>query len=109
MPEKRRVSNGRRGREELMPDGETALAQWLERFAAALEAPDDFDWSELFAEECWWRDLVAFTWNILTLEGRAAIAEMAAAQAGAIGAHGFALDDPGLPLTDANQRWFTFA
>ncbi|HEY6817601.1 MAG TPA: NAD(P)/FAD-dependent oxidoreductase [Croceibacterium sp.] len=91
-----------------MPDGETALAQWLGRFADALAAPGGADWSALFAEECWWRDLVAFTWNIVTLEGVEAIAQMAAVQAGAIGAHGFALDDPALPLTDDNQGWFTF-
>ena len=30
----------------------------------------------LFTEDCYWRDLIAFTWNIKTLEGRAAIAEM---------------------------------
>jgi putative flavoprotein involved in K+ transport len=92
-----------------MPDGETALASWLERFATALAAPRSADWSELFAEECWWRDLLAMTWNIVTLEGPGAIADMAAAQAAAIGAHHFALDDPALPLTDANQGWFTFA
>lgn len=91
-----------------MPDGETALAAWLDRFAAALAAPSTSDWSALFAEECWWRDLVAFTWNIVTLEGAEAIARMAVTQAEAIGAHGFALDDPTLPLTDATQGWFRF-
>jgi putative flavoprotein involved in K+ transport len=49
------------------------------------------------------------TWNIVTLEGVEAIASMAAAQAGAIAAHGFTLDDPDLPLSDASQGWFTFA
>jgi putative flavoprotein involved in K+ transport len=92
-----------------MPDGQTALADWLRRFEQALAAADTADWSALFADECWWRDLVAFTWNIVTLEGAEAIARMAVAQASAIGAHGFALDDPGLPLSDENQGWFTFA
>jgi putative flavoprotein involved in K+ transport len=91
-----------------MPDGETAFAAWLDRFAGALTAPGTADWSALFAEECWWRDLVAFTWTIVTLEGASAIADMAATQAEAIGAHGFAPDDPALPLTDENQGWFTF-
>ena len=30
----------------------------------------------LFTEDCFWRDLVAFTWNIKTLEGCAAISAM---------------------------------
>ena len=33
----------------------------------------------LFAEECYWRDLVAFTWNIVTMESRDEIREMLAA------------------------------
>jgi len=91
-----------------MGEHQETLADWLRGFAQALDAPGTADWPTLFAEECWWRDLVAFTWNIVTLEGLDAIAGMAAAQAGAIGAHGFALDDSDLPLTDANQGWFTF-
>ncbi|MES1955965.1 NAD(P)/FAD-dependent oxidoreductase [Salinisphaera hydrothermalis] len=31
---------------------------------------------ELFAEDCYWRDLVAFTWNIKTVEGKAQIRDM---------------------------------
>ena len=91
-----------------MANGNGALADWLGRFAAALDAPASSDWSALFAEECWWRDLVAFTWNIVTLEGVDAIAAMAARQAMAIGAHAFALEDRELPLTDETQGWFTF-
>ena len=31
---------------------------------------------ELFADDCYWRDFLAFTWNIKTMEGRAAIEDM---------------------------------
>ncbi len=91
-----------------MTDRLGSVGEWLAGFERALAAPDDADWSTLFADECWWRDLVAFTWNIVTLERADAIARMATAQAAAIGAHGFALDDPALPLTDESQGWFTF-
>jgi putative flavoprotein involved in K+ transport len=84
------------------------VAGWLKRLEAALAAPAGADWSALFGEECYWRDLVAFTWNIITLEGRDAIAAMARQQAAAIAASGFAPDDPSLPMTDAAQGWFTF-
>ena len=51
--------------------------QWLGRFCAALGRGDVPAVTALFAaEECFWRDLAAWTWNIKTLEGRAAIAEM---------------------------------
>jgi putative flavoprotein involved in K+ transport len=58
------------------------VLEWLARFEAALAAPARADWSTLFGEECYWRDLLAFTWNIVTLEGRDAIAAMAGEQAG---------------------------
>jgi putative flavoprotein involved in K+ transport len=75
---------------------------------AALAAPASADWNALFSDECYWRDFLAFTWNIVTLEGRDAIAAMARKQAPLIGVCGFAPDDPALPMTDATQGWFTF-
>lgn len=50
--------------------------EWLAEFASALKRSDIEGVSSLFAEECYWRDLVAFTWNIATLESRSAIADM---------------------------------
>jgi putative flavoprotein involved in K+ transport len=50
--------------------------QWLSRFGDALTRGDAGGAAELFAEECFWRDLVAFTWNIKTVEGRAGVTEM---------------------------------
>jgi putative flavoprotein involved in K+ transport len=59
---------------------ETAVAtnveQWLEGFGEALERGDAAAAAERFAEDGFWRDLVAFTWNIRTLEGRDAIRDM---------------------------------
>ena len=49
---------------------------WLETFADALERRDTVAVADLFGEECYWRDLVAFTWNIKTVEGRDAVAAM---------------------------------
>lgn len=84
------------------------VADWVQRFAAALSRPDPAGLAALFADECYWRDLLAFTWNIVTLEGRGEISAMARAQAPAIGAHAFSLDDPSLPMTDQDQGWFRF-
>jgi len=91
-----------------MMGNEGAVARWIDDFAKALDRPGEAAWDALFAPECYWRDFLAFSWNIVTLEGALAIAAMAEEQAGAIAATGFALDDPALPMTDETQGWFTF-
>jgi putative flavoprotein involved in K+ transport len=85
------------------------MLAWLARLEAALAAPASTDWRQVFGEECYWRDLLAFTWNIVTLEGRDAIAAMVRDHAYVIGAKGFAPDDASLPMTDETQGWFTFS
>ncbi|PZP24630.1 NAD(P)/FAD-dependent oxidoreductase [Pseudomonas kuykendallii] len=52
------------------------LAAWIETLAARLAARDIDGALELFADDCHWRDLVLFSWNLVTLEGKAAIREM---------------------------------
>jgi putative flavoprotein involved in K+ transport len=51
-------------------------AAWLRRFADALAAGDVAAALSLFAGDCYWRDFVAFTWNVKTLEGKPQIAAM---------------------------------
>jgi putative flavoprotein involved in K+ transport len=50
--------------------------QWLSSFDAALSAGDSERAAELFHDESFWRDLVAFTWNIKTVEGPDEIRDM---------------------------------
>jgi cation diffusion facilitator CzcD-associated flavoprotein CzcO len=50
--------------------------RWLENFAAVLTAPDSAAAAELFLEDGLWRDVLAFTWTIQTMSGRAAIEAM---------------------------------
>lgn len=49
-------------------------ALWLSGFADALSRGDAEEAAGQFSETCFWRDLVAFSWNIVTFEGRDAIA-----------------------------------
>ena len=49
---------------------------WLSAFGDALAANDPARAAALFAEDGFWRDLVAFTWNLKTFEGRAEISDM---------------------------------
>jgi putative flavoprotein involved in K+ transport len=52
------------------------LAAWLESFSHALDAGAIDEALALFGDTCFWRDQLAFTWDLQTLEGRAAIDAM---------------------------------
>ncbi len=81
---------------------------WLDAFEAALTAGDDAAAAALFAPECYWRDLVAFTWNIATLEGRDAIRAMLAAQRAAVGPRDWVLDEPAAEADGVTEAWISF-
>src|SRR5215472_13269671 len=51
-------------------------AAWLSCLGDALAAPDIGAAAALFGSECYWRDLLTFTWNIKTMEGHEAIIRM---------------------------------
>ena len=53
---------------------------WLADFNAALAARDITRVTSMFAVDSFWRDLVAFTWNLKTVEGREQIADMLGAR-----------------------------
>ena len=50
--------------------------KWLNDFDAALKSGSPSNVAPLFDEDCYWRDLVSFTWNIKTMEGKSQIADM---------------------------------
>jgi len=52
----------------------TAAEHWLSDFAAALTSGDGEAIAALFGEECYWRDILAFTWDLHTTAGASAIA-----------------------------------
>ena len=52
------------------------IDNWLARFDAALRAGEPREVAELFEPGGYWRDLLTFTWNISTMEGREAITGM---------------------------------
>jgi putative flavoprotein involved in K+ transport len=49
---------------------------WLADFEAALTANDVERAASMFADSSFWRDIVAFTWNITTVEGPDGVADM---------------------------------
>jgi putative flavoprotein involved in K+ transport len=54
----------------------SAADAWLSAFQQALTARDAEAAAALFASESYWRDVVSFTWNIITAEGRAGVADL---------------------------------
>jgi putative flavoprotein involved in K+ transport len=55
---------------------EAEVTGWLARFGDALSAGDATAAAALFHADSFWRDLIAFTWNLKTLEGPAQITDM---------------------------------
>jgi putative flavoprotein involved in K+ transport len=55
---------------------QTRVDDWLTSFESALAARDVQRVAAMFAIDSYWRDLVSFTWNIKTVEGRAGVADM---------------------------------
>jgi putative flavoprotein involved in K+ transport len=51
-------------------------AAWLDQFATALAAGDPGGATLLFQTDCYWRDFLAFTWNLSTQQGQPAIRAM---------------------------------
>ena len=66
--------------------------------------------TELFATDCYWRDLVAMTWNLKTVEGRDAVADMLTSQMGEVAPGGFAIQDGEIPVEEdgVTTAWITF-
>ncbi|MEI7445718.1 MAG: NAD(P)/FAD-dependent oxidoreductase [Burkholderiales bacterium] len=90
------------------PTPTARASRWLASFEAALAARDIPAATALFDEDCYWRDLVAFTWNLRTQEGRGAIAEMLGAQLGDVVPSGFRLDGEATETDGIVEAWFHF-
>jgi putative flavoprotein involved in K+ transport len=62
----------------------------------------------MFADESYWRDLVSFTWNIKTVEGRGEIADMLGAQLAHVKPSGFAIVGDATEVDGVTDGWFDF-
>src|SRR4029078_3750899 len=66
--------------------------------------------TNLFQEDCYWRDLVAFTWNIRTMEGRDQVRDMLQSQLALTSPSNSALDEAE-QVSEANgvtEAWVKF-
>jgi putative flavoprotein involved in K+ transport len=89
----------------------TTITTWLAEFEAALTAGDVDAATEMFAPDCYWRDLVAFTWNIVTVEGHDGIRDLLGATLERVRPSGFRiaheLDEPD-ETGGVTQSWIVF-
>ena len=86
------------------------LSDFLDRFGGALASGDVEAATSLFQEDCYWRDLVTFTWNIRTLEGKDQIRDMLQSQLAATKPSRWAVAE-GEDSTEADgllEGWISF-
>ncbi|WP_216907703.1 flavin-containing monooxygenase [Nocardia noduli] len=81
---------------------------WLAAFETALAARDADAAAALFATDSFWRDLIAFTWNITTVEGRAAITDLLHADLDATNPSGFHTTEPPTENDGVVTAWIGF-
>ncbi|MDT1064057.1 NAD(P)/FAD-dependent oxidoreductase [Paracoccus sp. CPCC 101403] len=89
----------------------TARAQAvLDTLNASLEAGDVEGAKALFATDSYWRDLVAVTWNLKTVEGVQGVGDMLAQQLAQTRPHDFRIQDGEIPTGDGGviTAWITF-
>ena len=84
-------------------------AAWLAEFGDALSSGDIAAALSQFLEESYWRDLLTFTWNVKTLEGKDAIATMLQATLANVQPCAWAIDGEATQSGDVVEAWFTFA
>ncbi len=85
-----------------------SVTRWLSEFGEALTNRDVDRVAGMFADESYWRDLVAFTWNIKTVEGPIEIADMLRAQLDAVDPSGFELVGEATEADGVTEGWFDF-
>ena len=86
------------------------LSEIVSNLGDALAQGDTGKITSLFVDDCHWRDLVTFTWNIKTMSGKAAIADMLTAQLSSAQPSNFRIDED-RPITvegDVTSIWILF-
>ncbi|MGV2067403.1 NAD(P)/FAD-dependent oxidoreductase [Agrobacterium sp. 22-226-1] len=88
----------------------TKIDTVLSKLGNALENGDIDATVNLFQADCYWRDLVTFTWNLKTLEGREQIRDMLTNQLSAIKPSGLVQDvkEQASEGNGVTQGWFEF-
>jgi putative flavoprotein involved in K+ transport len=84
------------------------VTAWLEAFQSALTARDVDRAAELFAPTCFWRDLVAFSWNITTAEGQDGVRDLLRATLETTDPRAFRAAEPPTGADGVDEAWIEF-
>jgi putative flavoprotein involved in K+ transport len=91
-----------------MTETRERVQQWLTAFEAALHDRDVPRAAALFGPDSFWRDLVAFSWNITTVEGRSGVAGLLAARLDDVDPGGFTIDGEPSEADGVTEAWVRF-
>jgi putative flavoprotein involved in K+ transport len=91
-----------------MSDFTPEVSEWLANFSAALDRLDFDGAVRMFAEESYWRDLVSFTWNIKTAEGKQDIKAMLEATVPAARPGPWRIEGDAALENGVISSWFSF-
>lgn len=91
-----------------MTSANTAVKTWLASFDQALSASDLTQAAALFTADGFWRDLVAFTWNITTMEGPSAIEAMLGSRLADVRPTKWAIEGDAENNNGVIEAWITF-
>ncbi|WP_238367270.1 NAD(P)/FAD-dependent oxidoreductase [Mesobacterium pallidum] len=88
----------------------TQVQAFLDDFGGALESGDIAAAQQMFLEECYWRDLVTFTWNLKTVEGRDQVGDMLRHQLATTKPTGWQLAEGEIPTEEdgVTTAWIRF-
>ncbi len=91
------------------PSPTDRVQEWFASFEEALTARDVARAAAHFAATSFWRDLVAFSWNLTTVENPDGVAALLEATLDDTSPHGFTLDEPATAADGVTTAWFSFA
>ncbi|MEP7739469.1 NAD(P)/FAD-dependent oxidoreductase [Nocardioides sp. 31GB23] len=81
---------------------------WFAAFEDALTQRDTHRAAGMFAATSFWRDLVAFTWNITTVEDPAGVEDLLESTVAGVDPSRFELAEPAEEADGVVTAWFTF-
>ncbi|MGR3368210.1 MAG: NAD(P)-binding domain-containing protein [Sagittula sp.] len=83
---------------------------FLDDFGDALEKGDIDRATGMFLDDCYWRDLVTFTWNLKTVEGKDQVADMLKHQLDTTKPRGWQLAEGEIPTEEGGvvTAWISF-
>ena len=92
----------------LTADTTDPATAWFAAFEDALAARDVDRAAGLFAATSFWRDLIAFSWNLTTVENPDGVADLLHATLDRVDPSGFRLTEPAATADGVTTAWFEF-